>query len=60
MAPDWLEYITKLDALVLEALKACARNSLQNVYNFLHGDCNMGPTPTINIFLDLTDGKVTI
>lgn len=60
MANEWLDYIKKLDALVLEALRACARNSLQNVFNTLHGDGNLGPTPLINIYLDLNETKVLL
>lgn len=60
MSTEWLEYIRKLDSLLLEALKACAKHSLQNVYNALHGDGSIGPSPIINVFLDLSDSKVII
>lgn len=58
MATDWVEYIRKMDSLLLEALKSCAKHSLNNVFNALHGDGNMGPSPLINVFLDLSDSKV--
>lgn len=58
MATDWLEYIRKMDSLLLEALKTCAKHSLTNLYDALHGDGNIGPSPFINLYLDLRDSKV--
>lgn len=58
MANDWVEYIRKMDLMLLEALKLCAKHSLTNVYNALHGDGNMGPSPLVNVLMDLNDTKV--
>lgn len=58
MANDWLEYIRKLDRLVQDALKLCARNSMQGLFNALHGDGNLGPSPLLRVKVDLADGKI--
>lgn len=58
MANQWVEYIRKLDNLILEALRACAKNSMQSFYNTLHGDGTMGPSPLLSIDIDLKENKV--
>lgn len=58
MADEWLEYIRKFDNLLQEAFCLCARNSMQMLYNKLHGDGTFGPSPFIEIDIDLKDSKV--
>lgn len=58
MANEWLEYIRKMDRLVQDALKLCARNSMQRLYNALHGDGNLGPAPLLRVDVDLADAKI--
>lgn len=58
MQLEWVEYIRKLDNLLQEALRACAKNTVQSLFNRLHGDGTMGPSPLILIDIDLKNGKV--
>lgn len=53
MAHEWLDYIRKFDNLVEEALRCCVRNSLQTIFNVLHGDGTMGPSPLLLTDVDL-------
>lgn len=58
MAHEWLEYIRKFDNLVEEALRCCVKNSLQTLFNVLHGDGPLGPSPLLMIDLDLHEDQV--
>lgn len=58
MTKEWLDYIKKIDNIILEALQACVKHSLQTMYDRLHGDGTMGPRPLIEIDIDLKNGKV--
>lgn len=60
IAEEWMEYITKLDRLIEEALCNCAKNSLSNVYDTLHGSGTIEPLRLIRLELDLNGNKVRI
>lgn len=48
----------KMDRLVEEALFNCAKNSLINVYDTLHGSGTIEPLRLIRLELDLSCSKV--
>lgn len=58
MTKEWLAYIQRFDDLIQEALKSCAKNSLQTIFTSLHGNGSMGPTPLIKMDIDLSNNKV--
>ena len=58
MALEWIDYVRKLDNVLQEALKACAKNSMQKFYTVLHGSGTIGPSPLIEIKIDLEGSKV--
>lgn len=58
MKKEWFDYIKKIDSLIEEALRACAKHSLLTIFNRLHGDGTMGPSPLIELNIDLENGKV--
>lgn len=60
MAHEWLEYIRKFDNLVEEALRCCVNNSLQTLFNVLHGDGTLGPSPLLVIDVDLHENQVCL
>lgn len=55
-----MDYITKLDRLIEEALCNCAKNSFANVYDTLHGSGTIEPLRLIRLELDLNGNKVRI
>lgn len=58
MAHQWVRYINNFDKLMEEALKICCKNSLQSMFEALHGDGTTEPNPLIKIEVDLVDNKV--
>lgn len=60
IAEEWMDYITKLDRLIEEALCNCAKNSLSNVYNTLHGSGTIEPLRLVRLELDLNGNKVRL
>lgn len=59
MAKQWVRYINNFDILIEEALKICCRNSLQSVYEALHGDGVMGPNCVLKIEANLNSNRVS-
>lgn len=60
IAEEWMEYITKLDRLIEEALCNCAKNSYKNVYDTLHGSGTIEPLRLIRLELDLNGNRVRV
>ncbi|XP_037045747.1 dynein heavy chain 2, axonemal [Bradysia coprophila] len=58
IAEEWIDYISKLDRLIEEALCNCAQNSLSNVYDALHGSGTIEPLRLIRLDLDLQGNKL--
>lgn len=58
MTEEWVEYIKKFDSLIQEALRTCAKNTLQKLYKSLHGDGSIGPTSILEIEINLINNKI--
>ncbi|XP_017772772.1 PREDICTED: dynein heavy chain 2, axonemal [Nicrophorus vespilloides] len=58
MAEQWIKYIIKFDILMEEALRVTVKNSLQHVYETLHGDGVTGPNPVLNLETHLKHNKI--
>lgn len=58
MVDQWVKYVHNFDILMEEALKVCARNSLQAIYEALHGDGSSPPSPVIKLSINLTHNRV--
>ncbi|KAJ1520022.1 hypothetical protein ONE63_004252 [Megalurothrips usitatus] len=59
MMDHWARFISKIDILVEEALRLCFKNSLQVMYEVLHGDGTSGPTPLIVLRTNLVNNQIT-
>ncbi|KAE8744396.1 hypothetical protein FOCC_FOCC009000 [Frankliniella occidentalis] len=59
MVDHWARFISKMDLLVEESLKMCFKNSLQVMYEVLHGDGTTGPSPIIILRTDLVNNQIT-
>lgn len=57
---EWKSYLNNLDALLEEALKICLKNSLNVMYEALHGDGTTGPSPLLLMQVDLVENKVRL
>lgn len=60
MLDHWARFISKIDLLVEEALCLCFKNSLQVMYEVLHGDGTTGPSPLIIVRTDLVNNQVVL
>lgn len=58
MADNWIKYICKFDMLLEEAIRVCVKNSLQNMYEALHGDGTTGPNPILRLEANLKQNRV--
>lgn len=58
MPNEWISYMHKFDDLMQDALLACSKNSLQNMFSALHGDGTMGPSNLLKVDIDLKNNKV--
>lgn len=58
MADQWLAYVKNFDTLMQEALKVCVRNSLQRMFEALHGDGTTTPSPILKLFANLKHNRV--
>lgn len=58
MADEWLAYVHNFDTLMQEALKVCVRNSLQTMFEALHGDGTTTPSPILKLFANLKHNRV--
>lgn len=58
MVDEWLKYVQRFDLMVQEALHLCGRQSLLKLFNALHGDDTLGPSPLLNVTVDLVNGKL--
>ncbi|XP_034231069.1 dynein heavy chain 2, axonemal [Thrips palmi] len=59
MMDHWARFVSKMDLLVEEALRLCFKNSLQVMYEVLHGDGTTGPSPLIVLRTDLLNNQIT-
>lgn len=59
MADQWLGYVRNFDTLMEEALKVCVRNSLQNMFEAIHGDGTTAPSPILKLFANLKNNRVS-
>ncbi|XP_053977121.1 dynein axonemal heavy chain 2 [Hylaeus volcanicus] len=55
---DWMNYLTKIDTVIAEALRQCLSGSLEAMYVALHGDGTTPPSPFILMHADLIDNKI--
>lgn len=60
MANQWIKYINNFDTLVEEALKICCKNSLESVYEAVHGDGTTNPTPLLKLSANLVNNRVCL
>lgn len=58
MVDQWVKYVSNFDVLMEEALRVCVRNSLQVMYEALHGDGSSPPSPVIKLSINLTNNRV--
>ncbi|XP_066252128.1 LOW QUALITY PROTEIN: dynein axonemal heavy chain 2 [Euwallacea similis] len=58
IANQWLRYINNFDKVVEEALKICCKNSLQSMFEALHGDSTSDPNPLIQLEVNLDGNKI--
>lgn len=58
IATKWINFVRKIDTLAEYALLNCAKNTLNGVYDLLHGLNNMSPEPFISIDITLNDRKI--
>lgn len=59
MAEQWIKCVGSFDRLMEEALKICVRNSLQSMYEALHGDGTTAPSPVLKLFANLKNNRVS-
>lgn len=59
ISEKWISYIRKTDSLAEYAMLNCAKNTLVNVFNLLHGKNDMKPEPFISIEIVLKDRDIT-
>ncbi|XP_071050357.1 dynein axonemal heavy chain 2 isoform X2 [Onthophagus taurus] len=58
MADEWIKYMCRFDHLLEEAVKVCVRNSLQNMYEALHGDGTTGPNSVLKLEANLKQNRI--
>ncbi|XP_066137784.1 dynein axonemal heavy chain 2 [Euwallacea fornicatus] len=58
IANQWGRYINNFDKLVEEALKICCKNSLQSMFEALHGNGTTDPNPLIQLEVNLDGNKI--
>lgn len=58
MVHEWLAYIDRLDNLLERAVTMCVKNTLQKLYESLHGEGTMGPTPIFKLEIDLSGNQL--
>ncbi|XP_050498494.1 dynein axonemal heavy chain 2 [Diabrotica virgifera virgifera] len=58
MGNQWIKYINNFDTLMEEALKICCKNSLELMYEALHGDGTTEPNPLIKLQANLIDNRI--
>ncbi|KAK0095864.1 hypothetical protein PV326_007167, partial [Microctonus aethiopoides] len=55
---EWQNYLIHLNKLLEEAMKLCLKNSLNVMYDALHGDETIGPLPFLVIEANLINNKI--
>lgn len=58
MANQWIKYINNFDKLVEKALRVCCKNSLETMYEAVHGDDITGPNPLLKLVVNLKENTV--
>ncbi|XP_025835309.1 dynein heavy chain 2, axonemal-like [Agrilus planipennis] len=58
MASHWIKYIMNFDFLLEEAVRICVRNSMQYMYQQLHGDGTVGPNPLLKLEANLRHNRI--
>ncbi|KAI4471763.1 dynein heavy chain [Holotrichia oblita] len=58
MTDNWVKYMCKFDMLLEEAIRVCVKNSLQNMYEALHGDGTTGPNPILRLEANLKQNRI--
>lgn len=60
MLGEWELYVRRIDMMLQEAFKLCARHTIHSVYETLHGGGgNIGPAPLLCVNIDLSSaGKI--
>ncbi|XP_033219684.1 dynein heavy chain 2, axonemal [Belonocnema kinseyi] len=55
---EWSIYLMKMDTLLEEAFRLCLKNSMNVMYEALHGDGTTAPSPLLLLEADLLDNKI--
>lgn len=55
---EWTIFLMKLDTLLEEAFRLCLKNSMNLMYEALHGDGTTAPSPLLLLEADLLDNRV--
>lgn len=58
MVEQWVKYVNNFDLLMEEALRVCVRNSLQVMFEALHGDGSTPPSPILKLYVNLKHNRV--
>lgn len=58
MADQWIKYIANFDILLEEALRMCVNNSMEAMYEALHGDGTTDPSPILKVEANLKKNRV--
>ncbi|XP_044753245.1 dynein axonemal heavy chain 2 [Coccinella septempunctata] len=59
MANQWIKYINNFDKLVEKALRVCCKNSLETMYEAVHGDDITGPNPLLKLVVNLKENTIS-
>ncbi|KAK9890592.1 hypothetical protein WA026_011959 [Henosepilachna vigintioctopunctata] len=59
MANQWIKYINNFDNLVEKALRVCCKNSLESMYEAVHGDDITGPNPLLKLVVNLKENTIS-
>ncbi|KAF5308522.1 hypothetical protein FQR65_LT06187 [Abscondita terminalis] len=58
MSHQWIKYIYNFDILVEEALRICVKNSMEAMYEALHGDGSTQPSPILKLEANLKFNRI--
>lgn len=58
MSKEWIKYVCNFEKLTEASIRLCVKNSLQRMYEALHGDGTTGPTPLLRLEATLKQNRV--
>lgn len=60
MGMEWIKFVLRYDNVLETAIRNCVKDSLQTMYEALHGDGSSAPTPLLKLTANLKHNVVRL